>query len=214
MNKIAIIGAGGFGKRVLNILRRINGIFPQYDIIGFYDDGYREGEIINGIPVLGGLDKLNCVDERIDVVLALGWSSTRKKVYELIDNRNLSFPTIVDPSATMPDMTYSKIGKGCIICESVLLTCNIEIDDFVILNMGTVIGHDVKIAKFVSTMPSVNISGEVCIEEGAYIGVGAIVINQINVGANSIVGAGAVVTHSLPDNCTAVGVPAKPIKFR
>jgi serine acetyltransferase len=62
-------------------------------------------------------------------------------------------------------------------------------------------------------MPSVNISGEVHIEQGVYVGTGAKIINQLTIGKSTIVGAGAVVSKSLPENCTAVGIPAKPIKF-
>ena len=62
-------------------------------------------------------------------------------------------------------------------------------------------------------MPSVNISGEVIISEKVYVGTGAKIINQIEIGENSIIGAGAVVSKSIPSNCTAVGVPAKPTKF-
>jgi serine acetyltransferase len=62
-------------------------------------------------------------------------------------------------------------------------------------------------------MPSVNISGEVLIEECVYIGTGAIVLNQKNIGENVIVGAGSLVAKSLPKNCTALGIPARPIKF-
>jgi serine acetyltransferase len=62
-------------------------------------------------------------------------------------------------------------------------------------------------------MPGVNISGEVIINENVYVGTGAKIINQLEIGSNSIIGAGAVVSKSIPDNCTAVGIPAKPIKF-
>lgn len=61
-------------------------------------------------------------------------------------------------------------------------------------------------------MPSVNISGEVHIKKKVYVG-GAKIINQLTLGDNTIVGAGAVVSKSLPPNCTAVGIPAKPIKY-
>jgi len=62
-------------------------------------------------------------------------------------------------------------------------------------------------------MPTVNISGEVDIQKGVYVGTGAKIINQLTIGEYTIVGAGAVVAKSLPKNCTAVGIPAKPIKF-
>ena len=49
--------------------------------------------------------------------------------------------------------------------------------------------------------------------EKVYVGTGAKIINQLTIGKSTIVGAGAVVSKSLPDYCTAVGIPAKPIKF-
>ena len=61
-------------------------------------------------------------------------------------------------------------------------------------------------------MPSCNISGEVIVEEGVYCGTGVKIINQIQIGEYSTIGAGAVVVSNLPAHCTAVGVPAKVIK--
>ena len=63
-------------------------------------------------------------------------------------------------------------------------------------------------------MPSVNISGEVDIMKCVYVGTGAKIINQLEIGKNTTIGAGAVVAKSLPENCVAVGIPAKPIKFK
>ena len=62
-------------------------------------------------------------------------------------------------------------------------------------------------------MPTVNISGEVLIGEGVYDGTGAKIINQLEVGEHIVVGGGAIVAKSLSANGTAVGIPAKPIKF-
>ena len=62
-------------------------------------------------------------------------------------------------------------------------------------------------------MPGVNISGKVIMKDAVYIGTGATIINQLEIGENTIIGAGALVSKTLPSNCTAVGVPAKPIKF-
>ena len=63
------------------------------------------------------------------------------------------------------------------------------------------------------TGDSGTLSGEVVVEESVYVGTGAKIINQLTIGNNTIVGAGAVVSKSLPEKCTAVGIPAKPIKF-
>ena len=88
------------------------------------------------------------------------------------------------------------------------------IKDFVTLNLMCTVGHDTEIGNYCSFMPSVNISGEVKTNEGVYVGTGAKIINQLEIGENTIVGAGAVVAKSLPAHCTAVGVPAKPIKYQ
>ncbi|MCY1374212.1 putative acetyltransferase EpsM [compost metagenome] len=90
---------------------------------------------------------------------------------------------------------------------------NINIGKHVILNLACTVGHDTTIGNYSSFMPSINISGEVVIEDGVYVGTGAKIINQLEIGTNTIVGAGAVVSKTLPPNCTAVGIPAKPIKF-
>jgi serine acetyltransferase len=62
-------------------------------------------------------------------------------------------------------------------------------------------------------MPSVNISGDVEINDCVYVGTGAKIINQLIIGESAIIGAGAVVIKSIPANCTAFGMPARPIKI-
>ena len=61
--------------------------------------------------------------------------------------------------------------------------------------------------------PSVNVSGNVKISYGVEIGVGSQIIEKKKIGENTILGAGAVVIDDIPANCTAVGVPAKVIKY-
>lgn len=49
----------------------------------------------------------------------------------------------------------------------------------------------------------------VVVKRGAWIGAGSIILAGVTIGENTVVGAGAVVTKSLPSNCVAVGVPAR-----
>ena len=50
------------------------------------------------------------------------------------------------------------------------------------------------------------------IEDGAWICGGAIILPGVTIGRNSVIGAGSVVTRSIPDNCVAVGNPCRVIK--
>lgn len=213
MKNIAIFGAGGFGREVKTIIDKINSIHPNtYNFLGFYDDGFEKDTIINGYPVLGGITDINSIKESICLVISIGDPKIKHKIISKISNKNVEFPSIIHPNASISNDAV-KMGKGCIICEGTIITCNIEIGDFVILNLMCTVGHDTIIDNYCAFMPSVNISGEVHIYSSVYVGTGAKIINLLEIGENTIVGAGAVVSKSLPANCTAVGIPAKPIKF-
>lgn len=212
MKNIVIIGVGGFGREVKVLIDQINKIEKTYTILGFYDDAVDCKSHYNGIPFLGTIDQLNNVTNTTAVALGIGDPATKTKIIKRLDNKNLSFPTLIHPSVQISDDEIT-IGRGTIICGSCILTCNIEIGNFVTLNLCCTVGHDTIIKDFASFMPSVNISGEVLIEEQVYVGTGAKIINQLQIGKGTIVGAGAVVSKTLPANCTAVGIPAKPIKF-
>jgi sugar O-acyltransferase (sialic acid O-acetyltransferase NeuD family) len=213
MKKIAIIGAGGFGREVKMLIDQINHIEKKYEFIGFYDDNVESETIINGFEVIGTINELIQIDYNLEVIISIADPRIKRKIYEKLNNYNfLHFPTLIHPNVLI-GADEVNLGYGCIICASNIITINISIGNFVILNLGCTVGHDTKIGDYCSFMPSVNISGEVEIGSGVYFGTGAKIINQITIGEGTIVGAGAVVSKSLPPNCTAVGRPAKPIKY-
>lgn len=212
MKEIVIIGVGGFGREVKFLIDQINQIEKKYTIVGFYDDAQDLQESYNGIDYLGKIEDLNNISEETAVVLGVGDPIVKSKIVSRLDNPNLYFPTLIHPTAIIGNDDVT-IGQGSVICAGNIITCNIKIGDFVTLNLSCTVGHDTIINDFTSFMPSVNISGDVIIHENVYVGTGAKIINQLEIGRNTIVGAGAVVSKSLPENCTAVGIPAKPIKF-
>lgn len=213
MKDIAIFGVGGFGREVLALIKDINHVEPQWNIVGFFDDGYEKGLVINGYPTLGGVEDLNKWETNIAIAISIGSPVIKKKILDNIHNPKVSYPTLIHPSVWIGDKKYVEIGNGGIFCAGVMITTNIVIKGFVILNLQCTVGHDTVINDYAAFMPSVNISGEVSIGEGVYVGTGAKIINQLEIGDYTVVGAGAVVSKSLPAHCTAVGVPAKPIKY-
>ena len=209
MNKIAIYGAGGCGREVLMLIQQINATENCWDFVGFYDDSVASGTVVNNYKVLGGIDELNNCLNSIAIVIAVGNPVTKKKIFQSINNTNIFFPVLIHPGVLIGDRSIVTIGGGSIITASCILTVNIKIGDHVLLNIGCTVCHDSTIKSFCSLMPAVNVSGEVMIDECVYIGTGAKIIHQINIGSNSIIGAGAVVINDIPADCTAVGVPAK-----
>lgn len=212
MKKIAVFGAGGFGREVKMLIDQLNAISMTYEFVGYFDDGVAIGTMVNGYPVLGGREELNAYAQPLCVAFAVGNPATKKKIIDNITNEKVSYPSLIHPNVLIGNDDVS-IGEGCIICAGCIITINIAIGNFVILNLGCTVGHDTVIEDYASFMPGVNISGEVRIKEGVYVGTGAKIINQLEIGRYTIVGAGAVVSKTLPDECTAVGIPAKAIKF-
>lgn len=213
MIEIAIFGAGGFGKEVAMLIEQINAVKASYELIGFFDDGVQKNASINGYPCLGGIAELNQLKTKTGIVITIGDPKIKIKVRSKIHNPQLFYSSLIHPNVLMGNKKYVQIGEGCIITAGNLITVNIKIGNHVILNLGCTVGHDASLDDFSSVMPSVNISGGVKIGRGVFIGTGAKISNHLEIGAYTIIGAGAVVTKSIPANCTAVGVPAKPIKF-
>jgi acetyltransferase-like isoleucine patch superfamily enzyme len=52
------------------------------------------------------------------------------------------------------------------------------------------------------------------VEDDAWLGYGVIVLDGVRIGKGAVVGAGAVVTHDIPEGAIAVGVPARVVKMR
>lgn len=212
MKKIAIFGAGGFGREVKMLVEQINDVKTQWEFIGFFDDDFSNARSVSKDHQLGGMAELNSFKDELHIVLAIGNPLIKKKILQKINNSNIIYPTLIHPNVYI-GASNVEIGEGSIICAGNILTVDISIGSHVILNLSCTVGHDTIIKDYASFMPAVNISGEVVIHEGVYVGTGAKIINQLEIGAETIIGAGSVVSKTLPEKCTAVGVPAKPIKF-
>lgn len=214
MKELYIVGSGGFGREVAWLVKRINQQNEEWKLKGFIDDDEKlAGSIIDGYPVIGGTDYFNRIGHESWIVCAVGSASTRKKIINKLErNPNVNFATLIDPSVMLSDSV--SIGEGSILCAGTIATVDIHIGKHVIVNLDCTIGHDAIIDDFVTIYPSVNVSGNVTVGEESELGTGTQIIQGKTIGKETIVGAGAVVVRNIPDKCTAVGSPAKPIKFK
>jgi sugar O-acyltransferase (sialic acid O-acetyltransferase NeuD family) len=193
------------------LIDQINQSNPRWRFFGYFDDGIQKGTLINGYPVKGTAQDLLILDRELYVVFAIGNPKVKKYVVEIVKaNQYLKFPVLVHPTVLM-DSNFVHLGEGCIITANNVITTNINIGKHVIVNLSCTIGHDTSIGHYSSIMPGVNISGEVAMHEGVYVGTGAKIINQLTLGQWSVVGAGAVVSKDVAPHTTVVGVPAKPL---
>lgn len=105
-----------------------------------------------------------------------------------------------------------KIGKVFVFGTNIFIDFGREHD--------VTIGDYVGIAGFDQIYPHSNVlwgikdeGGPVVIKDGARIGVNVVILPGVTIGENAVIGACSLVNKNIPDNCIAVGVPAKPIKM-
>lgn len=208
--RVLIIGAGGHGKVVADILLRMRDVDPGIVPAGFLDDR-RDllGQAFLGVPIVGGIpDRHNIQHDAI--IVAIGTNETRKRVFQLLQQDCEAFAIAQHPkSIVAPDV---QIESGSMICAGIVVNTGTTIGEAVILNTGSTVDHHNHIGSFVHIAPGAHLGGEVEVGEGALVGIGATVMPRKRIGAWSIVGAGALVCRDVPERSVVAGVPARLIK--
>lgn len=208
MKDLVIVGTGGVGKETALIVEDINEISQEWNLLGFIDDNKELiGKEINGYKVLGDREFLNNFDKEVYVVIAIADYCIKEELVKYLTNKNIQYATLIHPSVKI-NRTIS-IGKGCIIYQNVIMTVNINIGNHVIISPKCGIGHDSLIEDYVTVLWNVNISGSEKIRQGVTLGSGCTIIQGLEIGRGSFVGAGAVVIRDIDESKIAVGVPTR-----
>lgn len=90
MRDIAIYGAGGLGREIACVLKKINMVTPTWNLLGFFDDGLEVGTKNEYGEVLGGMNVLNSYIGSLALVIAIANPVTIRKIVSNIMLKELN----------------------------------------------------------------------------------------------------------------------------
>lgn len=213
---LVIWGAGALGEQVQYILS----YEPRIKVRAFLDDDPNKiGTTILGSPVLKAdsetLRQLKAEGATHGIV-AIGKGSLREKYSRCFEDIEYKIASAIHPSSQISPGV--KLGKGLIILACVNLFFNPIIGDYVYMANNVTVSHDNVIENNVDLCTGCIIGARIHVKQDVFVGVGASVVHPdtgpIILGEGAVIGAGALVLEDVPPRAVVVGVPAKIVKYR
>lgn len=208
MLKVVIVGAGGHGTVVADVLCSMRDAGQPVTPLGFVDDGMsaRVSRVLS-LPVFaGGLAALTQLDFDAAIV-AIGDNETRRRITDRLRRNGVRLTVARHPDSTVARETV--IEPGAMICAGAVIGPSSRVGAGTIVNTQASVDHHNQIGSFVHIAPGAHLGGMVRVRDLSLIGIGAIVLPGRRIGCGAVVGAGAVVVRHVPNHVTVVGIPAR-----
>lgn len=213
MKNVIVVGAGGFGREILDILREQN-----RSVTGVVDDSPSPANLAllqaQDVPWLGTVDELiaDYAPSELEYLIGIGSGNARESIDRRLTSAGFDAARAIHPTATWGfGVTFA---PGAVVCAGTRLTTNIQVGRHVHLNLNVTVGHDTVLGDYTSVNPGAAVSGSVTVEKGVLIGANAFVLQGLTLGEASIVGASSAVVRTVESRTTVAGVPARLLSRR
>jgi serine acetyltransferase len=151
----------------------------KFTLRGFIDDNYAIGDVVNGIPVAGGLDWLTH-QNGLQLFIAIANNEVRERIANQFPQH--TFPRMIHPAVNQPDDFFVRIGHGSYIAEGCVLTTNIHIGRHTLILPGCTL------------MPGVRITSGATIGNNVHIGPGTIIAKNTTIPSNTNIPPATIIT--------------------
>jgi len=203
---LVILGAGGHGRAVIELVRGIGGL----EILGLVDARPPAGPVL-GLPVLGteaALPTLLRDGVRL-ACIAIGDNAARRAAAARLEAVGFTLPALVHPSVIRAGS--AAVGAGAVVMPRVVLGAGARIARLALVNTGAIVEHDAEVGEAAHIGPGAVLPGGVRVGALALIGAGATCKPYVTIGEGAVVGTGAAVTEDVPPGAVVAGVPARPL---
>lgn len=166
---LLILGAGGFGHAIAEMAQ----ILDRWECIYFVDDRWPEQKQAGYYSIISNIENLEFIDSNnFDAIVAVGNNQVRQKWYHLILDLAIPLTRIIHPNTVISPSV--RIGQGVCIMAGCVIGANTIIQDGVILNIGTLLDHDVIVGNFAHLSVGVKIASNNIIPASTFLEVGSI----------------------------------------
>ncbi|MFJ5713895.1 acetyltransferase [Neobacillus sp. NPDC093127] len=207
MNKLIIVGAGGLARMIHSWLTDFTD--QSWEPIGFISDNLN---LLDGykydLPIISSIQDYRPETDHI-LVMAIADPKTKLAIANVLEERGARFITLIHSTAIIGKNV--EIGKGSVVCPRAVLTCDIQLGSFVLLNLGVTIGHDVCIGNGCTINSHSDVTGCAQLGTGVFLGSHAVITPSVKVRDFAKIGAGSVVIKQVSQDTTVFGIPAKRI---
>jgi sugar O-acyltransferase (sialic acid O-acetyltransferase NeuD family) len=197
VKRLVIIGAGLGATQVLDILEHDE---AQQAVAIADDDRARFGDLVDGVPVVGGVDRALALfrDGMVDAaVIAISTSvPARTRLRGICEEAGLPLANAIDPTARITRGV--KLGAGNVICANCHFGVDTVVGDNNFISAYNSFDHHNELGNDISTGPGVMTSGLVHIGDRCRFGTGVFVEPHVIIGAGAQIASGAVIVGSIP----------------
>lgn len=213
MKNIVIIGGGNQAHYTIDIIEKEG----KYNIVGIIDSVHEVGSDRFGYKILGRQEDIAEIITKYQIqggLITIGDNWIRHIVFNQILNLvpNFEFVNAIHPSVIIGNNV--KLGVGITAMAGVIFNPKSEIGNFTFFATGAQIEHDCIISDFASVSAGSVTGGYVKLGKFSALTLGVTVLDRLEIGENTVVGAGSLVLKSLPSDVLAYGNPANIIRKR
>ena len=209
MKDLYLVGAGGCGREVLNMIQDMHAQYrPRWNIKGFLDD---TDDPLKGkecdYGVVGTISDYMPAPNDV-LLMCIASPQAKQKLVPMLKERGAIFDSFVSPYIYQG--RHNHIGEGAIIYSGFSMSVNVNIGNFVTM-LNASLGHDVTVGDFCTVSGNCGLMGHVELGKGVFLGDSVRVAPHIKIGDNACAHIGSIVVRDVKAGATVFGNPAREI---